>query len=101
MKKIFLALLVGFLSFTMNADDVINDLVIIINPNTSPGTETSDEMSFIFFDATGKQVVVSYTYNSVTNTITIHTPGLFFVVITDKKTGKSKVVKIGTVSISS
>lgn len=95
MKKIILFLGLGFLSINMNALD-INDLVVIINPSVSPGTEVNTEMDIVFFDSQGRKVTVSYTYDPVTNTITITTPGNYFVVITDKKTGKSRTIHIGT-----
>lgn len=97
MKK--LILLLAILSTYVNsyALDKINDLVIILNPNVSPGeTSNDDDLSIIFFDSQGRKVTVSYTYDPVTNTITITTPGNYFVVITDKKTGKSRTIHIGT-----
>jgi hypothetical protein len=99
MKKYVLFFILGLLTFNMNAGDV-NDLVLIINPNVAPGAEATEVVSIIFFDSQGKQVTVSYTYDPITNTLTVHATGTYFIVITDKKTGKTRTIHIGSTTNS-
>lgn len=102
MKKLILLLSFTTSYFCIYAEDKVNDLVIIINPTTSgsPGNEASDELGFIFYDLNGKVVTVSYTYDPKTNTISITSQGSFIVVITNKKTGISRTVRMGVISTS-
>lgn len=95
MRKLVLLIALVSYSFIVRASGP-SDLVIISNPYTSPGNETNDEdLSIVFYDANGKQITLEYTYDSVTNKITIKGgTGIVFIVVTNKKTKESKSSKV-------
>lgn len=94
MKKVYILISLIVLSFCLKADGP-SDLVVIVDPKVAPGTETSDDLSIVFYDATGKQMQMEYTYDPVTGKITIkNATGLVFVVVTNKKTKESKTSKV-------
>ena len=94
MKKYILFLVIGFLSLSMRADGP-SDLVIIINPSTQPGNEVSVDLDIVFYDANGKKINLEYTYDPITNKVTIKGGnGVVFMTVTNKKTNESKTSKI-------
>jgi len=94
MKKFIVSLFIGLFAINLNALDV-NEFVVIVNPNINPGTEVSEEVTIIFYDAQGRQINVGYTYNATTNTVTItNGTGVCYVVITNKKTHKTKTIHL-------
>lgn len=99
MKKLVLSLFLALIAFTSWAGDNPSDLVIIYNSN--PGTETADDdATVIFYDAQGRQMSVTYTYNATTNTLNITggNTGICYVVITNKKTKKTTTVRLMVVN---
>lgn len=71
--------------------------LVIVNPYSSPGAETSLEIDFCieFYDLTGKKLNLEYSYDPITNKITVKGgTGTVIVSVTNKKTLEKKTSKV-------
>jgi len=95
MKKLFVLFLVCS-SFSSSFAGDPSDLVIICNPYGSPGTEVVEVYySIEFYDLTGKKLNLEYTYDPITNKITVKgVTGTVIVSVTNKKTLEKKTSKV-------
>jgi hypothetical protein len=94
MKRLLILFLVcTSLSFLRAGDP--SDLVILTNPYAAPGTESSIEYVIEFYDLTGKKLTLEYTYDPITNKITVKGgTGTVIVSVTNKKTLEKKTSKV-------
>ena len=94
MKKfVFLFLVCGFVQF-LKADGGPSDLVFI-NPYGNPGDDIIIDYSIEFYDLTGKKLTLEFTYDPITNKITIKGgTGIVIVSVTNKKTSEKKTSKV-------
>jgi len=97
MKRLVILFLVC-VSFSFLRADEPSDLVII-NPYSAPGGEVSVEYCIEFYDLTGKKLNLEYTYDPITNKITVKGgTGTVIVSVTNKKTLEKKTSKVVFVS---
>jgi hypothetical protein len=98
MKRLVILFLVcGFIGFLKA--DYPSDLVIV-NPYGAPGGDVSIEFCIEFYDLTGKKLNLEYTYDPITNKITVKGgTGTVIVSVTNKKTLEKKTSKVVFVSV--
>lgn len=97
MKRLIILFLVcNFVGFVQANGP--SDLVII-NPYGAPGTDATTEFVIEFYDLTGKKLILEYTYDPITNKITVKGgTGTVIVSVTNKKTNEKKTSKVVFVS---
>lgn len=93
MKKLVVLFLVCVFIGLLKADSP-SDLVIV-NPYSNPGGDATTDYCIEFYDITGKKLNLEYTYDPITNKITVKGgTGTVIVSVTNKKTKEKKTSKV-------